>query len=72
MVERFNRRLEEALENHPPANTNAGKNRFRDHAQRNDFIHTLANGYNRTRLPFLGHKAPSAKLQLNAAIPRCP
>lgn len=59
MAERFNRRLAEALESHPPANTNAGKNRFRDHAQRNAFIHTFVNHYNRTRLRCLGHKAPA-------------
>ena len=59
MAERFNRRLAKALASHPPANTNAGKNRFTDHAQRNTFIHTFVNHYNRTRLRCLGHKAPA-------------
>lgn len=62
MAERFNRRLAEALERHPPANTNAGKNRFRDHAERNAFIHAVVADYNRTRLRCLGHKAPAELL----------
>jgi transposase InsO family protein len=62
MAERFNRRLAEALRNHPPATTNAGKNRFIDHAQRNAFIHTVVTNYNRTRLQCLGHKAPAELL----------
>jgi len=62
MAERFNRRLAEALDRHPPANTNAGKNRFRDHAERNAFIHTFVQDYNRTRLRCLDHKAPAELL----------
>jgi transposase InsO family protein len=62
MAERFNRRLGEALKSHPPANTNAGKNRFTDHAQRNAFILAFVNHYNRTRLRCLGHKAPAELL----------
>ena len=62
MAERFNRRLAEALQNHPPAAGNAGKNRFRHHAQRNAFIQSFVNDYNRTRLRCLGHKAPAELL----------
>jgi transposase InsO family protein len=62
MAERFNRRLAEALESHPRSNTNAGKNRFTDHTQRNAFIHAFVNDYNRTRLRCLGHKAPAELL----------
>ena len=59
MAERFNRRLAEALDSHPSAGTNAGKNRFRDHAQRNAFIQSFVTCYNRTRLRCLGHQAPA-------------
>jgi transposase InsO family protein len=62
MAERFNRRLAEALDRHPRAAANAGKNRFDDHAQRNAFIHAFVNHYNRTRLRCLGHKAPAELL----------
>ena len=59
MAERFNRRLAEALQHHPRSTANAGKNRFTDHAQRNAFIQTFVNDYNRTRLRCLKHKAPA-------------
>jgi transposase InsO family protein len=59
MVERFNRRLAEALRNHPPPGDNAGRNRFSDHAQRNDFVLNFVRDYNRTRLRCLDHKAPA-------------
>ena len=59
MAERFNRRLAEALQRHPRSTANAGKNRFTDHAQRNAFIQTFVNDYNRTRLRCLNHKAPA-------------
>ena len=59
MAERFNRRLAEALKDHPRAKANLGKNRFGDHAQRNDFILTFVADYNRTRLRCLGYKAPA-------------
>ena len=62
MAERFNRRLAEALDNQPSCGTNAGKNRFRDHAERNAFIQTFVNNYNRTRLRCLGHQAPAELL----------
>ena len=62
MAERFNRRLAEALDRHSRDATNAGKNRFADHAQRNAFIHAFVNHYNRTRLRCLGHKAPAQLL----------
>ena len=62
MVERFNRRLADAIRSHPPAAANAGKNRFSDTAQRNAFILTFVKDYNRTRLRCLGHKAPAELL----------
>ena len=62
MVERFNRRLAEALADQPPDKRNLGKNRFTDHQQRNGFILRFVNDYNRTRLRCLGHKAPAEAL----------
>jgi transposase InsO family protein len=59
MAERFNRRLGEVLDHHPRSAANAGKNRFVNHTQRNAFIQTFVNHYNRTRLRCLGHKAPA-------------
>jgi transposase InsO family protein len=58
MVERFNKRLAEALRQATAAERNGGKNRFETHAQRNAFIHRFADAYNRTRLKCLGYRAP--------------
>lgn len=58
MVERFNRRLAEALRQAPPAKRNRGKNRFDTHAQRNAFIDNFVHAYNRTRLKCLAYRAP--------------
>jgi len=58
MVERFNRRIAEALRNAPPAERNRGKNRFDSHEQRNRFIRDFVHAYNRTRLRCLAYKAP--------------
>ena len=62
MVERFNRRLGEALDRHPSPGSNAGRNRFTDHAQRNAFILAFIKDYNRTRLRCLDHNAPEELL----------
>lgn len=62
MVERFNRRVGEALAAQPASATNAGRNRFETHHERNRFILNFANGYNHTRLRCLGHKAPAEVL----------
>jgi transposase InsO family protein len=62
MAERFNRRLGDALDRHPRTTANAGKNRFHNHADRNAFIHSFVNNYNRTRLRCLAHKAPAELL----------
>lgn len=58
MAERFNRRLAEAIRSQPAIDDNAGKNRFRSHAERNAFILNVTHDYNRTRLKCLGYKAP--------------
>jgi transposase InsO family protein len=58
MVERFNRRLAEAIRAQPPTRRNEGKNRFETHARRNAFILGFVDAYNRTRLKCLAYKAP--------------
>ena len=62
MVERFNRRLTEAIAGKQPAATNAGKNKFLTHAERNTFLTTFVHNYNRTRLRCIGYKAPAEML----------
>lgn len=62
MVERFNRRIAEALRNHPAASTNGGKNKFLNHEARDAFLHNFVDNYNRTRLRCLGYTAPLTKL----------
>jgi transposase InsO family protein len=58
MVERFNRRIAEALASAPPTTANAGKNRFTSQANRNAYIHDVVDAYNRTRLRCIGYNAP--------------
>lgn len=62
MVERFNRRLAEALRHHPGAGTNRGKNHFLSHDQRNAFLHQTVQNYNRTRLRCLEYQSPNDAL----------
>lgn len=62
MVERFNRRLAEALRDAPPTTRNAGKNRFISHPERNAFITTFVTAYNNTRLRCLNYNAPAQVL----------
>jgi transposase len=56
MVERFNRRLAEAIRSARPYRK--AKNRFETHQQRNEFVQNFVHGYNRTRLRCLKYKAP--------------
>ena len=62
MVERFNRRLSEALQSQPPLRAQCN-NRFRSHAERNAFITRVVDNYNRTRLRCLNYQAPLHLLQ---------
>jgi transposase InsO family protein len=66
MVERFNRRLAEALREHPAAGTNSGKNRFASHDERNAFLHRVVHAYNRTRLRCLDYISPIETLNNHA------
>ena len=62
MVERFNRRLAEAIAEKDSVAANEGKNKFHTHAERDAFLHTFVQNYNQTRLRALGYKAPAEKL----------
>jgi hypothetical protein len=61
MVERFNRRLAEAIRSQP-AGGNGGKNKFATHEQRDAFLCAFIESYNKTRLRCLNYKAPEDKL----------
>lgn len=65
LVERFNRRLAEAIHAHPPAPGHQGKNRFASHHQRDDFLNAFVDSYNKTRLRCLGYKAPRERDNLS-------
>ena len=62
LVERFNRRLADAINAHQPATRNGGKNKFNSHAERDAFLHRVVHDYNRTRLKCLGYRAPREAL----------
>lgn len=62
MAERFNRRLQEHLDAHPPSGRNQGKNCFDTHEQRNTYIRNFVQNYNRTRLRCLGYQSPAETL----------
>ncbi|MDD9817866.1 MAG: DDE-type integrase/transposase/recombinase, partial [Gammaproteobacteria bacterium] len=63
MVERFNRRISEAVRSRPDIKSHHGRKKFRNHEQRNAFIHRFVENYNRTRLKCLDYQAPIAALQ---------
>jgi transposase InsO family protein len=58
LVERFNRRLAQAIHDKPGLATNEGKNKFHSHAERDAFLHAFVHDYNRTRLKCLDYHAP--------------
>lgn len=62
MVERFNRRLAEALREAEPCGRNRGKNKFNSHAERNAYLRRFVDNYNRTRLKCLAYSAPAQAL----------
>jgi transposase len=66
MVERFNRRIAEAIHNAPKAGRNNGKNRFDTHAERNAYVHDFVDAYNRTRLRCLNYTTPLQALNNQA------
>jgi len=62
MVERFNRRINEAIAQKQKVAANNGKNSFHSHAERNAFILQFVANYNRTRLRCLQYHAPITSL----------
>ena len=56
MVERFNRRIVEAIGREPKRGS--AHRRFLSHADRNAFLDRFVHDYNRTRLKCLGYIAP--------------
>ena len=58
MVERFNRRIAQAIQTAPAASRNGGKNKSGTRAGRNAFLHAFVHDYNRTRLRCPGYLAP--------------
>lgn len=65
MVERFNRRVNEAIGRKNKISANSGKNSFASHQERNAFIANFVDGYNRTRLRCLNYNAPILLLNSN-------
>jgi transposase InsO family protein len=62
MVERFNRRLAEALRAAKPNGRNRGKNKFDTHHERNAYLLRFVDNYNRTRLKTLAYASPAQAL----------
>jgi transposase-like protein len=58
MVERFNRRISDAIAARQSVAKNEGKNKFLTHEDRNAFLADVVFNYNRTRLRCLDYKAP--------------
>jgi len=58
MVERFNRRIAQAIASAPKSTRNAGKNTFTSQKDRTEYLTSFVNAYNRTRLRCLSYKAP--------------
>ena len=64
MVERFNRRIQEAIASKGKIAANSGKNVFSSHEERNRYILDFVDDYNHTRLACLHDKAPLEILQV--------
>jgi transposase InsO family protein len=62
LVERFNRRLAEAIAAKTSVARNEGKNKFHTHAERDAFLHAFVERYNRIRLKCLNYRAPAELL----------
>lgn len=63
MVERFNRRINEAFKTTTKANPNNSRgNHFIDHNQRNKFIKNFVSNYNNTRLRCINYETPNQSL----------
>ena len=60
LVERFNRRIAEAIARQPRQPT--GHRTFKNHAERDAFLEGFVNDYNRTRLRCLDYRSPAQAL----------
>jgi transposase InsO family protein/predicted DNA-binding transcriptional regulator AlpA len=65
MIERFNRRVNEAIASKAKIANNSGRNSFYSHEERNEFIRNFVNSYNNTRLRCLHYQAPLDLLKCN-------
>jgi transposase InsO family protein len=65
MVERFNRRVNEAIARKNKIAKNGGKNSFYSHEERNIFVMRFIDNYNKTRLRCLNYNAPYILLYNN-------
>ena len=65
MVERFNRRVNEAIGQKAKIDTNGGKNSFHSHEERNAFVMQFVDNYNKTRLRCINYNAPIILLYNN-------
>jgi transposase InsO family protein len=68
MVERFNRRLAQAIGQQRRIGGNSGKNTFKTRQQRQEFIHHFVDTYNRTRLKCLNYVSPQHALHNHAEL----
>jgi len=62
MVERFNRRINDAIARKAKIAANSGQNSFTSHKERNEFLATFVYNYNRTRLKCLNYSSPLQEL----------
>ena len=62
MVERFNRRVNQAIAQKGKITDNSGRNTFHSHAERNRYIMNFVEAYNRTALQCLNYRAPCSIL----------
>jgi transposase-like protein len=65
MVERFNRRINEAIGQKEKVAQNSGRNSFNSHEERNTFIANFVDGYNKTRLRCTNYCSPLELLYRN-------
>lgn len=62
MVERFNRRIAQAIADHPKSSANGGKNTFASCAERDRYLFDFVHAYNRTRLRCINYETPTMRL----------
>ncbi len=67
MVERFNRRVNEAIAQKQKISDNSGRNSFHSHDERNKFLMQFVENYNHTRLRCINYNAPICLLYDNHA-----